>query len=295
MTTPFNRYVKERFAAKKKEEEENKENIRVNGEDSKTEEDTGTSTKYYITDESNSEYKPESETKEIEKTEAEVFKPSWQDLQEIKEKMENGTDSPEQDFKTLFGSFVNHDTSDSEQELTEELLQKRYPEGRQVLASIFNTTEDRVSFTKKEAQSGDIVCHYGKLHFENIENVKDLKLPSIIMGDVYFWDFTLAEGLELPETVSGDLIFFKLNSTNGLKLPNDVGGNLNLWYLETAEGLELPNNIGGWLNFWYLPTLRGITRWPSYIKGGLYVSEKLSEQDKAFIENKYPGQIEYRY
>ena len=276
------------------------------------------------------------EEKERYETE-EVVKPSFNDLQGIEKKMENGADLNEHDFRMLYAGVLNPENKPknrNEKELISNLLEKRKSERRQDLALVFNTTEDRISFTEEEALSGGIMCHDGSLNLYGVTSAEGLKLPKNIIGDLnlrglrtvnglelpgtiggdlYFRSFKTAKGLKLPETIGGDLHFRGLTTTEGLELPKTIGGSLYIDRITVAEGLKLPKTIGGSLflnrlkateglelpdvvgvlELNILTNLNGITRWPSYIQGYLCVSNNLSQKDKAFLENKYPGRVKY--
>ena len=159
----------------------------------------------------------------------------------------------------------------------------------------------------------------GSLILNGLKTAEGLKLPDTVNGDLKIGGLKTAEGLEFPKTVNGDLYLDGLETAKGLKLPDTIGGDLNLANLKTAatpkiaEGLKFPDIVGGCLVLsdlrtaeavkfpktvgalllQNLTTLNGIKRWPSHINRELYVSEKLSQKDKAFLENTYPDKVKY--
>ena len=320
MTTPFNRYVKEKIVAKnkekkekgKEEEEENKEKIRVNPEDSETKEDIKPSSQ---------DVQP---TEEREKRDiGELVKLSLKDLRKIEEKMKNGTNLDEQDIRTLYANILNPKTIFDKKDLMKKMkkLQKEREFGGKIkddLACILNTTTDHISVTKKRALSGDIVCHYGDLDLRELTIAADLKLPEIVVGDLDLGKLTTTEGLNFPDIITGGLILERLKTAEGLKLPEHVGNYLDLKHLTDAEDLKFPETVGGnlilrklrivedvelpdivdgYLDISGLTTLAGITRWPSHINIILYISASASlpKKSRVFLKKKYPGKVERWY
>lgn len=50
--------------------------------------------------------------------------------------------------------------------------------------------------------------------------------------------------LKLPSVVSGDLDLYNLESLAGVELPREVGGRLNLSNLKSLAGARVPDKIG---------------------------------------------------
>ena len=148
----------------------------------------------------------------------------------------------------------------------EELLETR--DKRKDLATIFNCREDQISFTEKEALSGDIVYHYGDLFPPYLTTAEGLRLPKYVEGSLDLNGLTTAEGLQLPEHVGESLNLSGLTTAEGLHLPERVGGDIYLDSLATAEGLQLPEHMEGNLNLNSLTSAEGL-RLPERVGGSL--------------------------
>ena len=169
----------------------------------------------------------------------------------------------------------------------EELLETR--DKRKDLATIFNCREDQISFTEKEALSGDIVYHYGDLFPPYLTTAEGLQLPEHVGGDLYLNHLTTAEGLQLPEHVGGILELSHLTTAEGLQLPEHVGGDLNLSHLTTTEGLQLPEHVGGDLNLSHLTTAEGL-RLPERVGGILNLSH-LTTTEGLYLPERVEGSL----
>ena len=145
---------------------------------------------------------------------------------------------------------------------------------KQDIAQIFNCIEDEVSIGENMRDLKEIEgkkVHYGFINLSHLTSAKGLKLPEIVVGDLYFYELTNGDGVKLPEIVGGNLYLRKLTSAKGLKFPKMVGRSLYLDGLTSAEGLELPETIGGDLYLWRLTSAEGLEL-PQTVEGILDLS-----------------------
>jgi hypothetical protein len=154
------------------------------------------------------------------------------------------------------------------------------------LSYALGVPKDKISTTRKEVLSGDIIFHYGNLDLSSLTSAEGLKLPESVGGSLNLNSLTSAEGLKLPESVGGDLYLNSLTSAEGLKLPESVGGSLDLSNLTSAEGLKLPESVGRYLYLSNLTSAEGL-KLPESVGGYLYLSN-LTSVKKDKLRKKYP-------
>ncbi len=143
-------------------------------------------------------------------------------------------------------------------------------DAKEDLSLAMGIPKEKISTTKEEALSGDILYHYGDLDLNDLTTVEELKLPKIVSGELWLDNLTTAERLVLPESVGGGLYMQRLTTAKGVKFPESVGGDLWLARLTTTEGLVLPKSVGGDLWFADLTTTEGLVL-PKSIGGSLYL------------------------
>lgn len=135
------------------------------------------------------------------------------------------------------------------------------------IADLLGIDPKRVSLTKEEALSGDIIFHYGVLELYNATYTEGVTLPKTINGDLRFHNIVSAEGLTMPETLNGDLTLY-LESAAGLTLPKIMNGDLILTSLRTPDGLVFPETVNGKLDLNNLTSAEGMTM-PKTVNGDL--------------------------
>ena len=143
------------------------------------------------------------------------------------------------------------------------------------LSLVLDCSPEKISFSKNEALSANILFHYGDLDISEIDSAQGLKLPERVGGDLVLSNLVSVEGLKLPENIGGYLDLPRLISAEGLKLPESIGGDLSLGDLTSAKGLKFPKNIGGHLDLTSLTSVEGL-KLPESIGGDLILEDLAS-------------------
>ena len=148
---------------------------------------------------------------------------------------------------------------------------KRERDEKQDYAKIFNCKENEIG-TKEEDLKKDLKIYIGNIDLSKYKEAsKDIKIPKIIIGNLWAHNLTLAKSLENLQYVAKDLILPSLESAKGLENLQHIGGDVSLSSLTTAEGLENLQYIGCGAYFSNLTSAQALENlkyigWTAYFK-----------------------------
>lgn len=133
----------------------------------------------------------------------------------------------------------------------------KYRNPKEDLSKIFECDPEKISTNDKELQKDNVYVHYGNINLFEGDNIK---LPPIVIGDIYLNGNTKIDGINNLQIVAGSIDGENLITAENFTKLEFVAENLNMPRIKNATGLENLQIVKGIANFGSLENATGLEK-----------------------------------